>query len=205
MGTKRLEALVDGVFAIAMTLLVIEITVPVVSDPGTKSDLAHRLMEMWPRYIGYGISFVILGLFWLHNHSLFSYIKRTDGRLFGLTLVFLMFIAFIPFSSSLAAEHRNVPIAAIVYGFNWLIPFLLNFLIFTHITGKANLVDGSLEPSFVRNERKSSILITISIITGILVSFIHPVISFTIYGLLAVFYIGAVLINREGISASKDV
>ena len=205
MGAKRLEALTDGVFAIAMTLLVIEITVPVVSELSAKSALAYKLLEMWPQYISYGISFIILGLFWLHNHSLFSYIKRTDGRLFGLTLVFLMFIAFIPFSSSLAAEHWNEQIAAIVYGCNWLIPFLLNFLIFTHITGKANLVDNSLEPSFIKNERKSSILLAISIIAGILVSFIHPVISFIIYGVLAIFYIGAILLNREGISASKDI
>ena len=79
--TQRVEALTDGVFAIVMTLLVLELSIPVISGTSAGTLLTHRLIEMWPKYLSYVVSFLVLGLWWLYHHGVFENINRVDGRL----------------------------------------------------------------------------------------------------------------------------
>ena len=120
-ATNRIEALTDGVFAIVMTLLVLELSIPVISEASESKDITKSLLEMWPTYISYVMSFLILGLFWLHHTALYNYIKLSDGRLAILNLLFLMFVSLIPFTSSLVALHWNKQLPVILYGISWLI------------------------------------------------------------------------------------
>ena len=76
---NRIEALSDGLFAIVMTLLVIELAVPVVPELLVSEKLGEALLEMWPRFLAFGISFLILGLFWFNHHIYFHFIRRFDG------------------------------------------------------------------------------------------------------------------------------
>jgi uncharacterized membrane protein len=122
--TNRLEAFSDGVFAIcasqqrfaiAITLLILEIKVP---PPGTA--LGAELLGLWPSYLAYVVSFVVIGAIWINHHAMFKHIVRVDGTLLLLNVLHLMLIAFLPFPTAVLAEafHSGTdePIAAAFYG-----------------------------------------------------------------------------------------
>lgn len=92
-GIGRILALSDGVFAIAITLLVIQIALPATAG----ADLPSALLRLWPRYLAYVLSFLVIARFWFSHHLAFRLITRYDGILVWLNLVLLMFVAFLPF------------------------------------------------------------------------------------------------------------
>lgn len=98
MDTSRLEAFSDGVIAIAITLLVLEIKVP----PG--EAIGVGLVHLWPSYLAYAISFIVIGAIWINHHTMFDWIVRADHRLLVLNTLHLMFIAFLPFPTAVLAE-----------------------------------------------------------------------------------------------------
>ena len=113
--TNRLEAFSDGVIAIAITLLVLEIRVP---EAHGAAELWRALRELWPAYLGYLISFLIIGIMWANHHTIFRYINRTDHYLVVINLLLLLCIAFIPFPTALLAEYLGHPeeqVGGIVY------------------------------------------------------------------------------------------
>jgi uncharacterized membrane protein len=113
--TNRLEAFSDGVFAIAITLLILEIRVPPSMEHG---GLGTALARLWPSYLAYLASFVTVGIMWINHHRLFSLIKRNDDMLMLLNLLLLLGISWIPFPTALLAEHlleADGRIAGIVY------------------------------------------------------------------------------------------
>src|SRR5919205_946635 len=103
--TGRIETFSDGVFAIAMTLLVIEIGVPHIGDEAEGTTLFGALVAQWPSYLGYTISFLQIGVIWSNHHNRFSFIERSDHILLFLNILFLMCVAFIPFPTALLAEY----------------------------------------------------------------------------------------------------
>src|SRR5437870_8261275 len=98
METNRLEAFSDGVFAIAITLLILEIKVP------PAANLGNGLLQLWPSYLAYAISFVVIGAIWINHHVMFDWIDRVDHKVLLLNTLHLMFIAFLPFPTAVLAE-----------------------------------------------------------------------------------------------------
>jgi len=120
--TSRLEAFSDGVFAVAITLLVLNIRIPGLDLPPSRllsgSDLWHALGDEWPMLAAYVTSFAMIGIMWLNHHRLFTHIKRINTVLVLLNLLLLMFIVFVPVPTALLAEYVERPdqhAAAIVY------------------------------------------------------------------------------------------
>ncbi|GAA3152952.1 TMEM175 family protein [Nonomuraea roseoviolacea] len=117
-STSRLEAFSDGVFAIAITLLVIEIHLP----EGWEHDLRGALISLWPSYVAYAITFLLVGMVWMNHHRMFHFIRRTDGVLLGLNVLLLMDVAFLPFPTHVLAEALHSGdgaaqrVAAVFYG-----------------------------------------------------------------------------------------
>ena len=109
-GMGRILALSDGVFAIAITLLILEIAVP-----ATTSDLPKALLGLWPRYLAYVLSFVVIARFWVAHHLAFRLIARYDNVLVWLNLLLLMFVAFLPFPTAVLGEHNGSAAAAVLY------------------------------------------------------------------------------------------
>jgi uncharacterized membrane protein len=112
--TARLETFADGVFAIAATLLIIDVTV---HAPG--GDLGHAILEAWPQYAAYAVSFITIGIMWLNHHDCMRQISAVDRRFMMINLLLLMCIAFVPFPTRLIAEHFHddgLRAAAITYG-----------------------------------------------------------------------------------------
>ena len=114
METARLETFADGVFAIAATLLIIDVTVT-----GEGSDLGRSLLHAWPQYAGYAVSFLTIGIMWVNHHTCFRQIAAVDRTFLFLNLALLMCIAFVPFPTRIVAEHLRddgARAAALLYG-----------------------------------------------------------------------------------------
>jgi uncharacterized membrane protein len=122
----RQKTLADGVFAIVMTLLVLELAIPEIHD-GTNRELTQALEAMWPKFLAYTLSFMILGVFWLIHHFLFDNIAYYDSRLAWLNTLFLLFVALVPFTTSLLGEYLMEKTPTILYGIQLLIIFLWGF------------------------------------------------------------------------------
>lgn len=101
MGKTRLEAFSDGVLAVAITLLVLNLKIEL--GPGHRS-VAHQLRETWPSYAAYAVSFLIIGVIWVNHHALFALVARVDRVLLFVNLLLLMFVTTIPFTTATLAD-----------------------------------------------------------------------------------------------------
>jgi uncharacterized membrane protein len=104
-GTTRLEAFSDGVFAIAATLLVLEISI----DTAGTHDLGQSLLDLWPSYLAYVTSFITIGIIWMNHHFCVETIARADRTLMFLNLLLLLTVSFLPFPTRLVAEYLQKP------------------------------------------------------------------------------------------------
>jgi uncharacterized membrane protein len=127
-GTGRTEAFSDGVIAVAITLLILDIHVP-----NVQTGLLQALLNQWPTYLGYVTSFLVITIFWANHHNMFRHIQQVDYALLLINAFFLMCIAFIPFVTALLTKYITSPTeqhtAAIVYGAT----LLLNGILFNSI------------------------------------------------------------------------
>jgi uncharacterized membrane protein len=113
-GVARLEAFSDGVFAIVITLLVLELHVPQAHSSG---ELVQGLMNLLPKFACFVVSFVYITIYWINHHQLFHMLKKTNRGLFWLNSLFLMCLTFIPFPTALIGSYPNEPASVIFYGF----------------------------------------------------------------------------------------
>ena len=102
MSINRLEAFSDGVLAVAITLLVLNIHVP---DPDTTDNLLHALLTQWPAYVAYVTSFITIGIIWINHHVMISRLRQADHAILTLNLMLLLSIGVLPFSTDLAASY----------------------------------------------------------------------------------------------------
>jgi len=112
--TARIEAFSDGVFAIAITLLILEIKIPAAGS----GNLAQQLLRQWPSYIAFVLSFAFIGIMWINHHRLFNHIRRADNALLFLNLLLLLGVCAVPFPTAVLAQHfgsSNQRTAAILY------------------------------------------------------------------------------------------
>lgn len=112
MSTTRLETFADGVFAIAATLLVLEIQLP-------GDDIGHGLVDLWPSYFAYALSFLTIGIMWVNHHVVLTFIREADRTFLFINLFLLMAVAFLPFPTGVFAEHigeDGAREAAVAYG-----------------------------------------------------------------------------------------
>ncbi len=127
LGKSRIEALSDGVFAIAMTLLVLKLDVPEVMHHSSNEDMLHELIAMAPAFIGYVLTFLIAGGFWFLHQLTFHFIRQVDSFLVWVNLKLLMLVALLPFSAGLLSHLFVHPVSQLFYfGNQFAIACLLN-------------------------------------------------------------------------------
>ena len=121
--TQRVEAFSDGVFAIAITLLIIEIKVPPEGTLASPGGLPGALLHLWPSYLGFAMSFTTIGIMWANHHNIFKLVARADPLFIAINTLLLMCVSFLPFPTGVLAEYVRVPeeqkAAALFYG-GWL-------------------------------------------------------------------------------------
>jgi uncharacterized membrane protein len=183
----RVEALSDGVFAIAITLLVLTI-----SQPTDYHDLAHQLVERWPDYAAYAVSFSIVGIMWLNHHSIFSHFSRVDQPLFYLNLALLMTVVFLPYPTGVFGgalqRGEGMTAAAVAYS----ITMAVNAYTWAALWLYASLRRRLLVTAFPESERRTAtVLFTIgpgfyTVAVGL--AFVNAYACLAFHGLLAVYY-----------------
>ena len=194
LAVHRLAALADGVFAIVMTLLVLEISIPEIAHPSLQAELPRRILELWPKFYSYVLSFLVLGILWTIHHRSFHSIKRSDNTLIWLNIVFLMFVALIPFSTSLLGNYGTEQLSFVVYAINALLALVMRLIIWTYATGKYRLVDSDINPRWVKRDKLISIGIFLVFVLVIGISFINVTAAFSVLVLLLVAAIVMLLI-----------
>jgi TMEM175 potassium channel family protein len=138
MDSRRVESFSDGVFAVAITLLIFSL-LPV----GSRALGYRSLADAWPQYAAYVVSFLTIGIMWMNHHVLFSHVRLVDRPLMVLNLLLLMGVVAIPFPTALVAEHLTGPNAsggrpaAAVYGFVMVVISIFYNMIWLHLIGHA--------------------------------------------------------------------
>lgn len=143
--TSRVEAFSDGVFAIAITLLILDVHVPT----SVQGHLGAALAKQWPTYVAFLISFAFIGIMWVNHHRLFNHIHRTDNGLMFLNLLLLLGVTVVPFPTALIAAHyygggRTVA-AAVFNGTYFVIAIFFNVL--WHHAVRGDLLDSATRES----------------------------------------------------------
>lgn len=188
--TGRVEAFSDGVFAIAITLLILEIEVP---HAGAEGGLVRALLRLWPSYVGYVISFVTLGIMWANHHAMFTYIRRTDRYFLVIHVFFLMFISFLPFPTAVLAEHLPYPDgrrAAVAFYSAALVAIALAYnAVWWYAIAGRRLLGPRADPAAVRTITRRYALGPASYLVSFALAFVNVWASLTVHALLAAFYL----------------
>jgi uncharacterized membrane protein len=190
----RVLALTDGVFAIVITLLVLEIQVPELSGGGR---LAEALDQIRPSFIAFIISFVVVAIAWAGHRDLFALIRRADRELVWLNLMYLLPLCLIPFGASLLARSDGETVALQLYGGMLLLTSLTRLAIWLYATNRPHLL---LVPIDRRSRRAGVAIVAIpgaAYALAIVVAEVSPGISLLIYAMAPLLYIIAVTFIRS--------
>ena len=188
--TARLETFADGVMAIAITLLILEIDVPHVAPGGS---LAEALGRQWPSYAAYVVSFITIGVIWVNHHHLFNVIERTDHTFLILNVLFLLTIAALPWPTALVAEHIREEeartVAAAVYGgLMFAIAVMFN-VVWRYAARGLRLLLPDVDPVALRHVHRSYLSGPITYGAAALIAFANAWVSLGIYAALALYWL----------------
>jgi uncharacterized membrane protein len=188
-STNRLEAFSDGVFAIAITLLVLDIHVP---DPA-KGHLGHELLAQWPSYAAYVISFLTIGIIWINHHASFSRLRAVDHSILIWNLLLLLGVGVLPFTTSLMAaylkEDSGESLAAAIYGASFLLMGAIFVMTNRQILfRRPRLLKEPIDPEAGRTILKFAALGQVPYALAVILAFVSPYITLGICAACAIYY-----------------
>ncbi|HEX2717691.1 MAG TPA: TMEM175 family protein [Gemmatimonadaceae bacterium] len=188
--TTRLETFSDGVFAIAITLLVLEIRVPAAHG---ETALGSALLHLWPSYLGYLISFATIGIMWVNHHTMFEHIRRVNRTFLLINVVFLLVIGFIPFPTAVLAEHLPQPegrrVATLFYGASFTVMAIVYNLVWRYgAGGDGRLLGAAADLEEARAITRSYTWGPIIYLVATLIALASPIASLVAHALIALFF-----------------
>lgn len=186
MGPSRLHGLIDGVFAIAITLLVLDLP-----RPRDSTQLTRDLWEQWPSYAAYLVSFTTVGILWIEHQGMMSAVRHVNRRFLERTLLFLLFVSIIPWPTALAAEYADrgsqAEVAAVLYAAVMLLMGLSFSLGWRYLADHADMVAEPARAALGKGTRRA-MLGGLLYVAAIAVAFLSSTASFAIDGLIAVYF-----------------
>ena len=180
---ERLILFSDAVFAIAITLLVIEIKIPEIHEkPVTENAVLHKLAELIPKFVGFLVSFLLIGQYWIVHHRMFSFVINFTDRLIWLNILFLFAIALMPFSTGFYSEFvlRGVVTPVIFYTANIALLGLANFLMWRYLSNQKNNLTENLTPALSKYFSLRALTVPIIFVIFSFVYLYNPTIAFFI-------------------------
>ncbi len=206
MNKNRLENFSDGVFAIAITLLILNVKVPD-KEGITNSQLNHILRNALPQLLSFGFSFLVIGIFWVAHHRIFSFAKVADTPLLWLNIVYLLFVALIPFPASILADNFFLPTTILLYTGTLFIIAVMNFIIFKYITNNEDVKHEALTDDIYRAAVKSAVIGPICYVLAAASCFISPYLSLFFVTCSLFFYIFVSAknqVNKKLVEVAKE-
>ena len=190
--TGRVEAFSDGVMAIAITLLVLDLRVPLATDvvPG---DLTKMLLERWPSYVAYLTAFLTIGIIWLNHRTLVECIARFDGRLHWLNLLLLLGVVTLPWPTGLVAEYvrrggADLSAAAVLYGLTATLMATPWGFIWRHLADHPELLETGYDAAYARASLRTGFLGLPIYAIATLIAVFLPLVALVLYLAIAVLY-----------------
>ena len=186
----RIEALTDGVFAIVMTLMILELKFPE-DIPGHifSTDIQDHLLLLLPKLENYAISFIVLGIYWIRHQTQFNIIKYADRGLIWINIIFLMFVALIPFTTDFIMDYPGFQLPIILYSSNLSIIGFLLYLHWKYATYNFKLIDKDVNIIYIKRTSKLTLLAPLIFILTIIISFLDTRISITLMYAVPIVYI----------------
>lgn len=178
---NRLETLVDGIFAFAMTLLVLGITPPKPDITEAQAVLASQIFSLVPQFFLFVIAFLILSSFWLDHHRHFHFVRAVDPRLLWINISLLIFIVLLPFSTDIGGDYPGVQVAVLFFHINILIVGAIFSYHLYYISQSEILRDPQADKDFLRKQITQSLLLPAVASLAVIFSFINPSASLFVY------------------------
>jgi uncharacterized membrane protein len=194
LSTNRLEAFSDGVFAVAITLLVLNLQIPQLA---TVSELVPRLGALWPKLLSYALSFVLVGIYWVAHHNTFHYIKRSDRNLLWLNILLLLCIVFLPFPTAMLGQYPEQQVSIIIYAGTLVITGLVLQSLWWYATSRCRLVDRAIDPRLVQRATRRNLTGPLIYLLAIGISLVSVSASLVLFILVPLYYIFPGRIDRH--------
>jgi uncharacterized membrane protein len=187
---SRVEAFSDGIFAIIITLLVLEIKVPHIEEYESGHDLMKALLGLLPKFIGWIISFFTIAVIWVNHHKIFKQLKVLDSGIFWWNAFLLLWCTFIPFPTAVLGDYPNNLTSIVLYGLVMsLMASSFSFLRF-YALRKEGILEENVNIAEFRTGTWYSVLFgPVMYLTGIVAGFIHPYLAFAIFLGIPVYFI----------------
>ena len=189
-GLDRIIFFSDAVFAIVMTLLILDISVPDIPQDSATAELPARVLGLWPQFFSYALSFLVIGTYWMAHHGTFRYFGTYDRMLMWLNLLFLLSISFVPFPTALLGEYGEQQFAVVLYALSLAVPRLLLAVVSWYAT-KRNLLIENLDSRISRYHLARSLGISAFFLLSIVVSYFS--VSAAVLSWLLMFVLDGVL------------
>jgi len=186
-GTSRVEAFSDGVLAIIITLLVLEIKIPELHDPTSLEEALRALFHLMPRFIGFLLSFAFVAVFWINHHRFFTLVPRVDWALLWLNNLLLLFLCFIPFPTGFIGENPRNPIALILFAFAFMSAGIV-FNCMWRYAHRNGLVSEQVPDELIHKAIRRGLIGPVLYFLGGMMSFVLPVLSWILYGVVPILY-----------------
>lgn len=187
LGLGRIEAFSDGVFAIVVTLLVLELKVPLLHNRASVMELGHQLADLLPKFLSWLISFIIVCKFWLNHHRLLAFARHATYGMVWLNSIFLMFQSFIPFPTALMGEYPTNPLAVSLFGVVMTVNTLLFIALQSYIM--RNLVKPEMADAKIPRLTRKSLVGVFSYLLGVAAAWFNHQLAFVLYAITPLFFI----------------
>ena len=185
MSTERVETFSDGVFAIAITLLIL-----IIQPPRSGAHLGHELLRLWPSYLAYAISFLTVGIMWVNHHTIFRHFERVDRPLLFLNIALLLLIAFVPFPTRVVAEFvrsdADRRAAALLYGTTLTTTAVFFFAVWWY--GSRRLLRADADRREVSGITRSYLPGAPTYALATALAFVNATVSLIVFAAIAIFY-----------------
>ena len=185
MKKSRIESFSDGVFAIVITLLVLSIKIPDVNY----SKISDGLLAILPSTGVYALSFILIGMYWVFHHYSFSFFDEVDGVMVWLNIIFLLFISFLPFPTSLLGKYPFHTLPVLLYGINLILPNLTGLVLILYLRWNPRLAAPSFTKEIFRAQIITYVIVNGIYIIGLVIAVFNPRLSLYLFGGMAVYLI----------------
>ena len=196
MSFSRFEAFSDGVFAIAITLLALEIRIEDITN-ATPEQVWNALLNLFPQIITYGTSFIVIGVIWLNHHALFHVLKRVDRVSLTINLFLLMCIAFIPCSTAILGTYQQYPLIVAFYGFSLATTGFVYNILWFYVLNRYIKGENSIQRHIIRKASIWSMGYPIAYFLTALLALVNSSLSLVLYAAISLFYLLPGVIDRQ--------
>jgi uncharacterized membrane protein len=197
MNKNRLETICDGIFAIVMTLLILDVRLPANIEIHSNADLINALLTIKPKIISFAASFFVIGGFLVGHHFIFSLISKSNGLFLWINILYLLTISFLPFPTSIYAENSDKYAALCFYAFNLILCGGFHTLMFWIIYKNENIRKQDVKPADVKKYFLSGLFGTLSNVVAILFGLISVKLGFIIFIATPIYFIVSRLIIEK--------